>query len=490
MTNPISRPSSGWLLRHPDTMIAPNLQAILTVEDDSDLGLIACPTTDILAWPAIRNTVMRTILGDLLYAGAAIERGRSRRASLQIAAAAMRASWHNLRRPARPAELLTVATGVGLIPHGSQILNRYTDYFASVSPRLSWSIEAVVNPRQLDQRRRSPRITFVAHWGALAQVAGRIRVTAAQRAIARSLLDIVEARGRERIGWQLGADRRRKFEDVAARRLAAYPVRARLAERLLRQIAPRLLLVEDASYGTMAVFNATAKAMGARLAEFQHGLITGGHDAYNVAPALLTSDRYKATQPHDILLYGDWWVDKFNAPIDGRIVIGNPHRSEVLRSWRPADLRTDVLVLGDGIQTTRYIDFCRALSDQLRRDHRVVFRPHPMEAAAVPRDSQPFDVDARPELYDSFASASAVIGEASTALFEAIGLVKHVCVWRSDRSRNYVGAELFQEFASVDEVASIVRGESTPVNAPAAAVWATNWRDRFVQYAREAKVAL
>jgi hypothetical protein len=113
-----------------------------------------------------------------------------------------------------------------------------------------------------------------------------------------------------------------------------------------------------------------------------------------------------------------------------------------------------------------------------------------MEAAAVPRDSQPFDVDARPELYDSFASASAVIGEASTALFEAIGLVKHVCVWRSDRSRNYVGAELFQEFASVDEVASIVRGESTPVNAPAAAVWATNWRDRFVQYAREAKVAL
>src|SRR5207342_2453626 len=103
---------------------------------------------------------------------------------------------------------------------------------------------------------------------------------------------------------------------------------------LLGRVRPRLALIEDASFGHMAVFNATARRLGVTVAEFQHGMVSKGHDAYNVAPTLAASEAYRRTQPTAFLAYGSWWNDQFNAPVDGKVVIGNPHRTETLGGWR------------------------------------------------------------------------------------------------------------------------------------------------------------
>src|SRR5262249_11540305 len=146
------------------------------------------------------------------------------------------------------------------------------------------------------------------------------------------LVDIAAVRGRDHLGWVLSDDRRVALVAVAAKRLAAYPIRARFARRLLRAVRPRIVVAEEGCYGHMAVFNATARDRGIRVAEFQHGLVTRGHDAYNVGSSLAASGAYRMTQPNTFLSYGEWWNGQFNAPVEQKVVVGNPHRTETLRT--------------------------------------------------------------------------------------------------------------------------------------------------------------
>ena len=117
--------------------------------------------------------------------------------------------------------------------------------------------------------------------------------------------------------------------NFCARQVAGYPLKRKWQMSWLERVKPRLLLVEEGCYGHMAVFNATAREYGVGVAEFQHGLVTGGHDVYNVAPALEQSEAYRRTLPDYFLGYGAWWNRQFNTPTR-KVVIGNPHRA---RFW-------------------------------------------------------------------------------------------------------------------------------------------------------------
>lgn len=316
------------------------------------------------------------------------------------------------------------------------------------------------------------------------RVAFRMRtsISAADRTLASTLVDLVTERGREAVGWSVDESRRAGLRAAGARRLAAYRVRARLAEGLLEQTKARTVLLEEASYGHLAVFNSIARDRGVHVAEFQHGMITRGHDAYNVHPLLQGSLAYRRTQPSSILTYGEWWNSQFNAPIDTRVAIGNPYRSDMLTRWRPAPVRDLVLVLGDGVETGMYLDLCGKLAATVPGSFHVTFRPHPQERARVAQvRGEPFAVDTERDLYHSFARAAVVVGEASTAIYEAVGLVPNVFVWDTPKSRFYLGDHPFGRFATSDELADLLAtaGSGQVREEISNAIWAANWRSRF-----------
>jgi hypothetical protein len=233
----------------------------------------------------------------------------------------------------------------------------------------------------------------------------------------------------------------------------------------------------------MAVFNAVAREMGVPAAEFQHGMVTRGHDVYNVAPSLAASDAYRMTQPRSFLAYGSWWNEQFNAPVEHRVAVGYPHRVESLRSWTPSPSRGHVLVLGDGVETQAYLQFCRELALQVPPHLEVVFRPHPAERSRV-GVTRSVRIDETRDLYASLAGVDAVVGEATTVLFEAVGLVRKIFVWDTAKSRFYLGEHPFARFSDATGLADLLKATATGTvqDDLAQSLWATEWRGNLEQF--------
>jgi hypothetical protein len=284
----------------------------------------------VLAWPAIRTEVFRLILGDRLFSTPLVDFAQ-RRDRRSLVAGAVRAAVHNRMHPAAPSEVLLLATGAGLLARGGTTFNRYVDYFADRLATRAWTVESLFGGRWPDLPRSNRRLSLLADHDLALAVRSRTAVRAIHRRLAGDLVALAALRGRDRLGWELGDARRERLIRVAARRIAAYPLTERFVKRLIRRIRPRLAIVEEGCYGHMAVFNATARAHGVDVAEFQHGMVTRSHDAYNVSPLLAGSAAYRATQPTSFLAYGAWWNDQLNAPVRHMVVICNPHRTVRLR---------------------------------------------------------------------------------------------------------------------------------------------------------------
>jgi hypothetical protein len=393
-------------------------------------------------------------------------------------------SWiHNVRHRARPSDVLLVATGAGLIPRNGRLFNRYTDHFAHELGNRGWTLEYLFANRWPKPPRAVERLGYLGGHRFSQAVQSRLLVRARHRALVADLVDVADRRGRDLLGWGLSPERRQALVLDGSRRLATYPMEARFWRNVFRRVRPRVILTEEGCYGHMAVFNHEARERGVVVAEFQHGMVTRGHDAYNVAPRLAADPGYGRTQPTAFLGYGSWWNGQFNAPVADRVPLGNPHRDETLRDWSPGVIRRTVLVLGDGIETDAYLTFCQTLGAAVPAGLDVVFRPHPMERARVV-GRQAVSVDAGADLYESFRSAHAVVGEASTGLFEAVGLVDRIFVWDTVKSRFYLGDHPFARFEDAAGLAELLRSREAGMTEPtfADAMWAKDWRRRFSDF--------
>jgi len=453
------------------------------IEDDSIFSEISCPSTGVLAWPAIRQDVIRALIGDRYYAGSWLARpgpGRIRR----VLASGLRAALTNARSGRKRSDVVLVTSGAGLIDRGGRMFNRYADHFVAQLGLASWTLEALAEDRWPTLPRSNDRLSFEADHRLWLLLAGSLGSRPRHRAMATELVDRAAALGRDRLGWDLGESRRNTFIALGARRLAAYPARARHAEGVIRSVRPRLAIVEEGCYGHMAVFNSVARASGVRVAEFQHGMVTSAHDAYSVAPRLEASDSYRSTLPDVFLSYGDWWNQQFGLAAVERKTIGNPHRTEALGDWAPVPDRHTVVVLGDGVDTETTLAFAARLAEALPTGLRVAFRPHPLERSYLSRQAAvPVDLDLAGDLYESLSGAVAVVGEASTALFEAVGLVDRIFAWDTPKSRFYLGNHPFEVVWEPEQIAEAMRLASrSSSELHVDDVWAPDWRARFARF--------
>jgi hypothetical protein len=227
---------------------------------------------------------------------------------------------------------------------------------------------------------------------------------------------------------------------MLARHIAVIPFKQAAYQKMLGDFRVKLLIKEEACYGPSGLLIATARKMGIVTAEYQHGVVSAGTDAYNFASVILGSAEYRETLPEYFLTYGKWWGEQINAPVKN-VAIGNPHRAMRMQrieteSVRP---RNDILILGDGFDTPLYLALCDRLVERLGGRFKIVFRPHPLERPNIDRLVRDLGsavhIDRNGDIYTSFLTAHAVLSEVSTGLFEAIGLVENVFLWDTPKSR-------------------------------------------------------
>lgn len=475
-----------------------SLRELLVVEDDAAIAEFRCARTGVLLWPLIRTVVLRMLLSDIHYQtplimGSGIKKPPASRAVSTLA----RSVLHNTLARARPgwrADICIMTDALGTRRLDGRWFNRLSDHFALDRPAQTLVVEDHWE-WNWPMPRHFGRILFHAPWQARCAVADRLLVRDGHRAQAGRLIALVAARAKQQLGWELGTPRAQAATEMLARKLAGLPAKLRAYRALLGRIAPRVLLLDMASYGSLSPVIAAARQLGIVVAEFQHGAVSSGHDAYNIAPALQRSDAYRASLPDHFLGYGRWWNEQIDLPV-GKVAIGNPHRDAQVRAVRPQPGGRTVLLLGDGIETGVYLGFAAELAAALAPlGLEVVFRPHPIERsqpAVLNHDpSRGVRLDLKPDIYESLAGAHIVISEQSSGLFEAIGCAEKIFVWATSKSR--FGFPV-HPFHSVDSAADLARALDRPDagHVPAQAandIWAPDWRGNYAAYLQSCGVA-
>lgn len=222
------------------------------------------------------------------------------------------------------------------------------------------------------------------------------------------------------------------------------PFVERAFDRLLDRLNPRMVLMEDASYGSWPSLIAGMKSRGIAVVEPQHGWIGPSHAAYNYGAAMGRPE-LAVTIPDELLTYGDYWSDGVRFP--GRVTaIGKPHLEAQSAAAIPvADRPREVLVVSSTTDPDAMSGLVIELQEALPAGWAVRFRPHPAERATLPslyprlmsRDG--LIIDDHADVAESLAGVRVVIGVASTVLYEAVAMGCQVFALDSPLAPYYVG---------------------------------------------------
>lgn len=286
--------------------------------------------------------------------------------------------------------------------------------------------------------------------------------------------------------WSMGLNpgRLKFIRDFLFRKIRSLEYKTGLYKKFLHGVGARLVIKEEACYGQSTSLIEAAKTMGIVTAEYQHGAISKGHDAYNYSEVLQKSKIIHKFLPEYFLGYGKWWNNQINAPVK-KLAIGNPYRSLMLNKLKMNDFNK-ILVLGDGADAEDYLLLSVEISKITNGRVGVVFRPHPLEVAYVRerfkgKDITGVSIVSDGSIYDAFYGASVVVGEVSTGLFEAIGLVDKIFRWDTPKARFAYPDHPFDTFTDVSELAEKIRDpRAGRVSLETVdEIWAPNWQENY-----------
>lgn len=470
-----------------------SLTDLLEFENDNELIGLTCPTTGLPLWPLIRVPMIRTIMSDLLYKNESLTTPGSKVNILKVASKATVSSIHNFgNRIKHKKSIVIQSTGLGNYSNNGMVSDRLIGYFTEAMAEHT----IVYQDKPMDSIFQKYSFGPILHKNPrniINKIYSKLAINNKQRNLANRVINRAAENATMKFGYIFSNEQLQILSNLLATHLTVLPYASDTYANWFTKNGFRLLLKEDACYGGSAVsIIHAAKLCGMVVAEYQHGAISKGHDGYNVADALATSQSFKRVLPDYLLTYGNWWSNQTNMPVQ-KIAIGNPHLTEMLGFLGAVSHeRSQVLILGDGIETNMYLNLASQVFEMVRvQGMKVVFRPHPFEREKIKTSILPYGVrlDIHEDIYSSLKESSVVISELSTGLFEAIGLVDKVLLWETDKSRFAFPEIPFNSFSTIDELESIVTSKNSLHNrsctVPATEMWEPNWKQNYLRFVEE-----
>jgi hypothetical protein len=468
-----------------------SLQQLLALEDDDELLQYYCPGTTLPAWALIRVQFIRTIMSELLFSSGALIGGGNRPAYLDLINVLVRSRLHNIVSGRNHAsEICFFTTGLGNFERNNISKDRLVEYFADCYPSNSLIYQDHGGWRWSNAR-KSNSLLYATPYNVYLQILGRLTVNNHHQELANAVISCAVENTKDRLGYIIIDQNKKILTKSLSLQLAVFPIAADYYANWLSQRRVKLLLKEDACYGgrSIAILHA-AKIANVTTAEYQHGAISKGHDGYNVAPALANSEQFRQTLPDYLLTYGNWWSQQTNMPLN-KVAIGNPHLTESLKIFpKTTEKNIKTLILGDGIDTQLYLNLaCNLAKIKAIRGLPVVFRPHPLEREIVKSLNVPqgVELDTNSDIYDSLRQSSLVISELSTGLFEAVGIVKKILLWETDKSRFAFPNLPFPSFSTIEELEKHLEESNasstySEISISPGALWESNWELNYKNF--------
>lgn len=473
-----------------DTKTEFTLKDLMELEKDSSLLGYLCPKTGLPIWPLLRIQVFRIIMSSRLYKRSPLINIKRKRNLFKLIKPYIYSVTHNIfQKPTKNVDIMFFSTGLGNLYTRDTLDDRLVGEFSRMFRSNSVVYQNKLKEKLFETYSFGP-VKYRAPNDFISKLRSYIVKKSTYRFQAKKFIEHIECIALRDLRYKFTAVELEYLENFLVIQLARLPIYLNKYVNFFAKKGVKILFLEDACFGgEFVAIIAAAKQNDIKVVEYQHGVISKGHDGYNVSPNLAESDQYKYILPDYLLTYGSWWSKQSNLPIQ-KVKIGNPFRELNLKKIaKKTRKRKHILILGDGYETSLYLDLSQKVLELVgHEDVDVFFRPHPFEKANVTDEILPSGVilDLCADIYESFTNSILVISELSTGLFEAIGIADNILMWETEKARFMFPDNLFDTFDSyselklyIDKIFNADTGKSN-VNLPE--YWEANWEDNLYQF--------
>lgn len=279
---------------------------------------------------------------------------------------------------------------------------------------------------------------------------------------------------------------RAEVQNIITTNVTSFLRKRKFYQAFIRMKCPKVIFLEDASYGSRSHIILAAKKYNIPVIELQHGFVNEEHIAYRLGKGIVEKEEWsKMFYPDAFFAYGKFWKESINIP-SKVISIGNPYLEEQIKQLHPeqkAVKSKTILYLSSAVAFSEAIDFLtrlKPLADE--HHHKIFFRLHPLELSVAEKRYASLrelgiNFSENPSLYQDFSEADIVIGELSTALFEAMVLKdKKQYLFMSSYTKSYFNDKIQIEQIDIESMDHIFKKEyARKMNF----FWEENWRENF-----------
>lgn len=432
-------------------------------------------------WMFMRYLVLYDILSNKLFNVKGIN--NSRNLGIEAAKYLFKSTLHNLkfRFNSNNAKIIFYTSSRGILQNG-KYLNQYVDRFATTIDENSISIEHPPLDWNWYSSRINNNIIYAGTNLAIASTFAKFNKKDVKNV--EKLLEYINQRIKKLFGMSLDEMEKEKIIIMTCYEMTRMNVHAKWILNEITRHKSEVAIILGGAYSWYYPINRLLKNNGIVTADMQHGYITSSNVVYNYSSNLLGTDEVKIASPDYLLTYGSWWNDQSNLPFKDKIVIGNPFRNDMKKDYDHNKKRTIVLLIGCARNTNGYIKLAEELS-KIYDSYQVIFRPHPSERLDVQNlikgESIHFQVDYFSNLYQLLEVTAIIISEISTVLFESIGLVPRIIVWRTDFSRAILPVCPFENFNKINELIRL-EAKATNYSLKENLFWDNDWEGNFKNF--------
>ncbi|GAB6189629.1 hypothetical protein JCM30566_13700 [Marinitoga arctica] len=265
---------------------------------------------------------------------------------------------------------------------------------------------------------------------------------------------------------------------------------------VLKKLKPKILFIFSALSGMQySIIIKLSKELGIKVVEFQHGLITKSHIAYNYGDAIFKNTEYKKYLPDYLLTYGEFWNKNMRIPVK-KITIGNPHfwynynkinTSKELKE----NNKKKILIISQGTLTNIYVKIAKELSKKLSSDYEIIFKLHPGKVAFEERYKELENynniiIKKDEDIYELINISDYIVSIYSTTIFEAVALNKPVYIYQHPLSEAYIPKEIGIWFNDVNELYEMIKNDiKSKKNYDINYFWNKNWKENYIKFLKD-----
>lgn len=368
------------------------------------------------------------------------------------------------------------------IKDGNRYFNKRDDYFAGIFPNNTSQYEQSINgifryPRHSTHVYSRDIINYISTF-----TRKIIRSKKEDRHEVEKFLDFL----RSRYPYDIDA----KFISTMKAYLLNLPTRVRVHRYLYSKILninqPKLVIIQNATYGMTGYLVKLVKEHGIRVGEFQHGTITRGHIGFNYGENIANSNLYRQYVPDYLFTYGKYWNMQNNSS-SKNIIIGNPHITKMTKIKqairKDEDGKKTLVVVSQWAIAEQISQFTLKVSElMLHRNWNIVLRLHPADRS----DREIYKkiklrsnirIDEDMDIYNLFDIADCVFGCFSTVLYEAVAFRKQVYILSNEMSKRYIDSKLGVWVHTPNELVEMLN-KGNDIEDPSY-YWDDNWEHNY-----------